>query len=270
MSTLHPTFSAAIDRTSNAMRDYSRTIQTDRWQGIDISKKSEAEMREVIGWDFRVPMALTDLAYYREQIKPSLPWADEHFDERVCGVPINPGETWKHWPYANSAKGFLDAKGRFEVNYMERYWAAGTFNDTPEEGVTSQLFGIRGRPYGDLSSVVGLLAKDPLTRQAYLPVYFPEDTGAGGRVPCSLGYHWIMRGGYFHVHYPIRSCDFHRHFRDDIYLTVRLTLWLMQKLEAIDPRTWSKMKPGYFSMWVGSLHMFVNDYRKLFGTKEPT
>lgn len=265
MSTLHPTFRAAIDRTRSAMKDYSRPIHTERWQGIDIQKRPEAEMREVVGWDFRVPMSETSIEYYQEQIEPNLPWADDHFLERVCGYPMNPGESWKTWPFANSAKNFLDQKGRFEINYMERFWASGIFEDTPEEGVSSGLHGIRGRPYGGLKEIIELLTREPLTRQAYLPIYFPEDTGTGGRVPCSLGYHWMMRAGFLHVHYPIRSCDFHRHFRDDIYLCIRLTLWLLEQLMRRNPQTWSRVKPGYFSMWIGSLHVFINDYAKLFG-----
>lgn len=270
MSTLHANFEIAIDRTSNAMRDYSRPVQTERWQGIDISKRPEAQMREVIGWDFRVPMTETDVHFYQHQIKPNLPWADDHFNERICGYPMNPGEQWKNWPFAHSAANFLDRKGRFEVNYMERFWCGANkvFEDTPEEGLTSSLTGIRGRPYGDLATLIELLTNEPLTRQAYLPIYFPEDTGAGGRVPCSLGYHWLMRSGYLHVHYPIRSCDFFRHFRDDIYLCVRLTLWLLDRLKERNPKAWSIVRPGYFSMWIGSLHMFINDYNKLFVPNE--
>lgn len=265
MSTLYPTFSAAIERTAQAMRDYSRPIHTDRWQGLDISNRPEALMREVLNWDFRVLLGNHTLAEYQEEIKPNLPWADEHFEERVCGYPMNPGNSWETWPWAVSAGKFRDEMGRFEINYMERFWASGKFDDTPSPGTqTSRLSGIRGRPYGDLGSVVDLLAKEPLTRQAYLPIFFPEDTGAGGRVPCSLGYHWIMRNGYLHVYYPIRSCDFYRHFRDDVYLAVRLTLWLLDELRGRDPM-WHKVVPGQYTMWIGSLHMFINDYTKLFG-----
>jgi hypothetical protein len=267
MSALHPTFAAAIDKTHQAMRDYSKPLRSDRWQGVDISKRPEAEMREVLSWDFRVPMPGTDLDVYREQICPNLPWADEHFDERVCGKPVNPGETWKTWPWAQSAEKFRDAKGRFEVNYMERFWCGADqiFEDTPEPGVASGLFGIRGRPYGDLGSIVELFLHDPTTRQGWLPIYHPEDTGAGGRVPCTLGYHWIRRSGFFHMHYPIRSCDFYRHFRDDVYLAVRLAIWLLERLRAKDHKNWGEVRLGYFSMWIGSLHVFINDYHKLFG-----
>lgn len=265
MSKLHPSFEEAIDRTQQAMQHYASRVHTARWQGINIAKRPEAEMREVINWDFRVAMPTEDVAYYREQIKPNLPFADVHFDERVCGRNINPGEAWKIWPWSQSANGFTDKSGRFEVNYMERFWAAQPFDDTPTAGQTTTLTGIRGRRYGDLGSIIDLLAEDPLTRQAYLPIYFPEDTGAGGRTPCTLGYHWLMRGGFLHVYYPIRSCDFYRHFRDDIYLAVRLTLWLLDQLRTRHAETWSRVRPGFYNMWIGSLHMFINDYRRMFG-----
>jgi hypothetical protein len=269
MSSYHPSFAAMLDKTDIIMRDLSHEVHTETWQGIDIKKKPEAKMRECVGYYFRVPMTVCNspsaLAELSEQLRPNLPWADQHFEERVCGKPINPGETWKRWPWANSASEFRDKKGRFEISYMERYWCGGAFEDTPAEGdLLSRLTGIRGRPYGDLEDIIELLIKEPYTRQAYLPVFFPEDTGSGGRVPCSLGYHWMMRSNYLHVHYPIRSCDYYRHFRDDVYLTVRLTMWLRDQLIRRAPEVWSQVQLGMFSMWIGSLHVFVNDYRLLF------
>ena len=265
MAALHPNFEAAIARVDASMQHQSRRIHTDRWQGIDISSRPEAEMIEILNWDFRVPMYGEKLDRYQQEIQPNLPWADDHFEERIGGKPVNPGETWMSWPWAQTAASFQDGKGRFEINYMERYWAGEWFEDTPKEGQTNLLTGIRGRPYGDLTSIIDLLARDPLTRQAYLPIFFPEDTGGGGRAPCSLGYHWLMRGGFLHVFYPIRSCDYYRHFRDDIYLTVRLTIWLLDQLRKERPKPWKEVRLGYFAMWIGSLHLFVNDYIKLYG-----
>ena len=269
MPAYFPDFQSAIDKALVTMRDSSHQIHTNKWQGIDIAQRPEAKMHELINWSFRTPMPGYDTDIYRVAIKPNLPWADEHFEERVCGYPMNPGESWKRWPHANSAVNFLDENGRFEVNYMERFWCAEPFEDTPIPNATSKLTGIRGRPYGDLGSILNLLEGDPYTRQAVLPIYFPEDTGAGGRVPCSLLYHWMMRNNQMHVFYPIRSCDLYRHFRDDIYLTCRLTLWLIEQLRKRNPDSgWKYVAPGYFTMHIGSLHLFVNDYVKLF--KSPT
>lgn len=262
----HQNLENAIFDTECYLRDYSNLVHPERWQGIDVSSRPEAKMYELLDWYLRAPILVEDLSLLRQWIKPNIPWADNHFEERVCGYPMNPGTEWANWPWARSAAGFRDARGRFEVNYMERFWASGAFDDTPAEGETSLLTGIRGRPYGDLNNIIELLLREPLTRQAYLPIYFPEDTGAGGRVPCSLGYWWCMRNGRLNIHYPIRSCDFYRHFRDDIYLAVRLTLWLLDQLRQRDP-SWKNVQPGIYSMWIGSLHLFVNDYAHLFRGK---
>jgi hypothetical protein len=129
-------------------------------------------------------------------------------------------------------------------------------------------------PYGDLDDVVSLLAREPYTRQSYLPVWFPEDTGAvpGERVPCTLGYHFILRRGQLHCFYPMRSCDLLRHFRNDVYMAVRLTQWILEELVKVQgydeahepvggpkPFDWSSVTPGLLTMHMVSLHVFEPD-----------
>lgn len=390
---IYPSFNLAISALTDRMRGLSKAVRTERWQSIDISKRPEAEMRELLNQYFQVPMESEELDFYRSAIGPNTPWADRHFElERVSGEPINPGTTWKEWPWGHSADkfrtmrihrpipshdwaylaGLIDGDGsvghggargldssfrikitqvagdylrsifeRFEVgnfgeghrhnplsdniqyiwritkreevrwvlenclpylklkrpnaedvlrrlpefdrryeslesalefvpfshSYAERYFpkfagmTRGGLNLTPELTPNS---GIRFQ-YGDLLDVINLLVREPMTRQAYLPVFFPEDTGVvhGERVPCSLGYHFIQRSGFFHVFYPIRSCDFVRHFRDDVYLTVRLLLWILERCRQKNPAVWNQVHPGMYSMWIGSLHCFVNDHRGL-------
>lgn len=255
-------FKAAIAQLDRNMRVLSMPIHTKSWQSIDISKRPEAQMRELTNVFFKAQMPVEDLEYYKDAIQPNIPWADRHFIlERVSGQPINPGVTWKEWPYGNSASNFLEPGGVFSHSYAERYWpkhAGELRGDHDMEGIRYN--------YGDLGDVIKLLAKDPFTRQAYLPVWFPEDTGVvhGKRVPCTLGYHFLMRRNQLDVFYPIRSCDWYRHGRDDMYLTVRLVLWLLQQLRRAAPDIWELVRPGTFSMWIGSLHLFINDYNKLY------
>jgi hypothetical protein len=234
-------------------------------------------MREVLNVSFQVSTSwIENLTKYRGDIKPNLPWADDHFLERVSGQPLNPGEQWKNWPYALSADKFrTEGGGKFSHTYMERYWPkdAESHWDRP----VGPRMGIR-YPYGDLNDVVSHLLGDTSTRQAYLPVWFPEDTGVvhGERVPCTLGYHFIQRNGYFHATYYIRSCDFVRHFRDDLYLTVRLWLWVLDQLREreaeVAKRTgdahqfWHQIRLGMFTFHCVSLHCFVHDWNKLYGT----
>lgn len=276
----YPTMASALTAVRRVMENSSKVVHSKHWQGVDISAKPEAAMHESCFVSFEVALG-GDLDYYRHVLRPNLPWADDHFAERVCGSPINPGKEWANWPYAHSANGFRDDNGQFNHTYMERYWAgqaglvksptfdADQFLDRitrmDEYGPRSTNRGIRYR-YGDLDDLVGLLLGDPLTRQAYLPIFFPEDTGLANpdRKPCTLGYLFMMRDDQLHITYYIRSCDYMRHFRDDIYLTIRLLYWVIEKLQARDER-WNNVTPGLFRMDIGSLHLFRNDYAKLFG-----
>ena len=251
-------------------------VEATKWQ----STNAPQAMVELFNMSFTLPLDTEDLDTYREAIKPNLPWADRHFEEeRVSGEPINPGETWKIWPFARSAAAHLregENIEQYDHSYAERYWPkyAGLTSDghlpggKPEEGDfsgTGPCAGIRFE-IGDLDDVVQVLADDPLTRQGYLPIYYPEDVAAARdskRVPCTLGYHFIQRFGQFHLVYPMRSCDYIRHWRDDVYLTIRLQLWVLDRLREIDPETWGSVTPGTFRMHMTSLHMFTSDRENL-------
>ena len=56
--------------------------------------------------------------------------------------------------------------------------------------------------------------------------------------------------------YYIRSCDYIRHFRDDIYMACRKLMWVLDILKKRDPVRWNNVKPGYFAMHITSLHCF--------------
>jgi len=268
-------FGLAIDRAVNSLAAIGQSVHTESWQGVDISSKPEMRTWELLNYTLKAQVYTEDLSVLGGDIKPNLPWADNHFQERVCGYPLNPGTEWENWPYGKSAAKFLDESGMFNHSYAERYWPkfAGTLGPTQNPIECAEILensfhpGHRGirESYGDLNDVVSLLLREPHTRQAYLPIFFPEDTGGagGGRVPCSLGYHFIRRRNYLHVTYWLRSCDLVRHFRDDIYLTVRLLLWVLDELRKRDPNGWSLVNPGFFTMHTTSLHCFENDYRLL-------
>jgi len=248
-------------------------VEGTKWQ----STKAPQPMAELLNVSFTLQLGgAIDLVPYQEAIKPNLPWADRHFiEERVSGEPINPGKTWKIWPYARSAAAHLregENIPQYDHSYAERYWPkmAGLTPDGRLAGLDGAEYndndlGIRF-PTGDLDDLVRVLIDDPLTRQAYLPIWFPEDIAAakaGKRVPCTLGYHFICRDEMLHVIYPMRSCDFIRHFRDDVYLTIRLLLWVLAELKFRSPEEWIDVNPGTFRMHITSLHMFESDQKNL-------
>lgn len=248
-------------------------VQQRRWQGIEVAHDPSAQILERHNVTLEVPLrGVESLRWYRSDIAPNLPWADDHFDERVCGLPLNPGKTWEYWPWGKNAEKFLDEWGMFNHNYMERYWPkfasyapSTTKSDMVIDGLIPHPTGIRGSTYGDLDDVINLLARDPHTRQAYLPIFFPEDTGVGdgGRKPCTLGYHFYRIGDVMHIYYPMRSCDFAKHWQDDCYLTVRLLLWVLMRLRELETPTWQDVKPGTFTMHMVSCHLFINDFHSL-------
>lgn len=247
-------------------------VKTERWQGVQANQDTRELMNVEVEVDLR---GNEDLDHWREQIKPNLPWADDHFLERIGGEPLNPGEEWKRWPWGQSANKFRTETGkRFNHSYMERFWPK--FARRSADGklfpsdVATDLrkypavdlrpkFGI-GYHYGDLQDLVEMLAKEPHTRQAWIPLFHPEDTGVsdGGRKMCSLGYQVLVRDGRANLFYPLRSCDLIRHWADDAYLAVRLLLWIISECRQRSA-AWRQIKPGSFHMHMTSLHVFETD-----------
>lgn len=259
---IYGNFIKAIDYVEHRLLDTSYPIKTEKWQGME----NPPEMRETLNVSIQVVMP-DNINKLVEDVKPNVKWANEHFEERVGCIPINPGKSYLNWPYAAKSKESLNKEIKFNHNYMERIWPKyagqpGMMNpdkyyDKPHKGIRYE--------YGDLLDLVNHLKQAPYTRQAYLPIWFPEDTGVihGGRVPCTLGYHFIRRGNFLHIVYFIRSCDYIRHFRDDVYLAVRKVMWVIGQLINLDKENWIDVKPGTFTMHITSLHCFVSDYEIL-------
>jgi hypothetical protein len=199
-----------------------------------------------------MPHTIEDLV---TEIRPNLPWADEHFDERVGGQPLNPPPSHVRWPFAQKNNAQFGGHDKFSHTYPERIWPKYALDEP-----NSVLSGIRYE-YGDFGDVLDLMEREPFTRQAFLPIWFPEDTGTvhGERVPCTLGYQFIRRGNHMHMTYYIRSCDYIRHFRDDVYMACRKLMWLLDNLKQRDPKRWSDVTPGYFVMHITSLHCFNSE-----------
>lgn len=245
-------FNDVIRWTAQQMYDYSYEVHTEKWQGKEIKHDPKYTMIETLNLSFSCQMS-PDIKEIGEQIKPNFAWADEHFEERVSGLPLNPPPSHVRWPYAQKNNAEFGGLEKFSHTYPERIWPKFA-SDIPN----SKMSGIRYE-YGDFNDVVELMSREPFTRQAFLPIWFPEDTGSvtGERVPCTIGYHFIRRGDWVHVVYYIRSCDFFRHFRDDIYLCAKKVFWLIEKLREKDPENWNNVKPGMLTMHITSLHAWA-------------
>jgi thymidylate synthase len=212
-------------------------VDVGEWQAQRMGSPQETTI-EVGDVSFETPLPAFDVELWQTLTQANLPWAEEHFQERVSGEPLNPPPSHIRWPFAQADNKEHRLDDKFSHTYPERMWAS-----------WFQLKGIRFH-YGDLAHVVGLLDTRPSTRQAFLPIWFPEDLGAaskGERVPCTLGYHFLIRNGHLKIVYYMRSCDFFRHFNDDVYMAGRLAQWVAEQVQ---------VTPAKLVMHISSLHIF--------------
>lgn len=241
-------------------------VHVGEWQSTDVSASPVHATYELTDMVFMIDVPASDVDLATTLGKDlNLVWAEEHFQERVSGVPLNPPPSHERWPWARHNGNHQNGEQKaFSHSYPERFWPKfGNEGQTRPNG--RQVFvphnGIRYE-FGDLADVLDLLVRSPLTRQAYLPVWFPEDTGTvhGMRVPCTLGYHFMIRDGVMSMRYYMRSCDLVRHFTDDVYLAGRLLQWMV---DAFNHETNGSVKAGRMTMYIASLHAFVGDKFKL-------
>lgn len=250
MEKIYPNFTTAINAVQRTLLSSGRVYTQNKWQALNVKGTHKEKMYEALHVFFHV--AIPPENTWVEDIKPNLPWADLHLEERVGGVPLNPPPSHTIWPFAQRGNQEFGGNTQFSHTYPERIWPVWAGNKaTPNQGIRYE--------FGDLGDLIKVLLEDPQTRQAFLPIWFPEDLSAilqQQRVPCTIGYHFIQRNGVLHVTYWIRSCDFFRHFRDDIYLAVKLAAYILAKLKAEDPLTWGEVKLGLYTMHIVNLHIF--------------
>jgi hypothetical protein len=255
-------------------------FHTGEWHNQNTSKSPMHATYEEL--DVRIDVSVPNTTPETQWLfDPNLPWADEHFAERVGGVPVNPAPSHERWPFAVAGNAMhVDRKNKFSHTYPERMWPkfagspdgkGGDLKSNPNRGIWFE--------YGDLNDLVNLLVNRRYTRQAYLPIWFPEDTGntSNVRVPCSMGYHFMIRGNQLDCWYTMRSCDLVRHLQDDLYMAARLMHWV---IDEIDERVmmavmkanpiardlaspYPALRPGVLHTTISSLHAFRGDTVKL-------
>lgn len=209
------------------------SIQTASWQGT----KEPPTFLEILHADLVAKMS-DDPKDASKICQATQPWADTHFEERVGGQPLNPPPSHVMW--LKDTDNYLSGQA-FSHSYPERMWAP-------------KVPGIRFQT-GNLGDAVELLKKDRTTRQCYVPMWFPEDIIAanqGERVPCSFGWHFLVRNNELHCSYHMRACDVVRHLHNDLYFANRLCLWLNKQADL-------HCEMGYLHFSSTSLHCFLDD-----------
>lgn len=233
---------SALYKVRRYVLSQGKEVETGTWQ----DQKSPFKFLEVMNISVIAPMAKGEDSASK-QCKATQPWALAHFKERVSGIPSNPPPSHTEWAKTTGEHFSAIDPGKFSHSYPERMWPKGKIPP----------MGIRYAP-GDLQDAANLLAKDPSTRQCYVPMVYPEDITAanmGERVPCSLGWHFMVRNKKLSCFYPMRSCDVVRHMHNDWYFANMLTLWMHSAAGLGD----LGIKLGNLHFVATSLHCFTND-----------
>lgn len=253
----------AIAGSRQLVYDHGVEVDAGHWQGQKTEGHPSLVTKELLNHEFVCPMPQT-VPEMVDQINPNLPWADMHFAERVSMMPQNPDPSYTEWPWwrgQESSKQAGDGE-QFTHTYSERFWPKYANYEMDIAVGPNARTGIRYR-YGDMNDLVGLLIREPYTRQAYMPIFFPEDTGAhhGGRIPCTLGYHFMLRQDRLLLWYHLRSCDYVRHFRDDVYLAIRLARFILDELQLVTSADspWQSAQMGMFHFCSYSFHYHKGD-----------
>ena len=114
---------------------------------------------------------------------------------------VNPGHAWEEYP--------------------ERWW-----HSLNKDMKMDYSYNTRMNWYYQFDRVVGELNRDPNTRQAYISIYYPDDTtkiGGDTRIPCIVGYQFdVDEDKSLNMTVNMRSCDLENCLRNDIYLAAVL------------------------------------------------
>ena len=201
------------------------------YQSKDVAGQEGFETLELMNYGFTVTRP-----DWRDLEDVHQAWFDQEWEDRLTG-DLNPGIAWRRRP-------------ELWRPLLENY-----VNDHHPGGF-SYTYSIR-MGGSKIQKIIDEIKKHPYSRQLYLPVWWQYDLDKLGvhRVPCSLGYWFVNRGGELHMTYMMRSCDFVNHWPNDVGLAARL-------LELVAGH--SDLGVGQFTQFVGSLHIYRKDVEGVF------
>jgi thymidylate synthase len=198
---------------------YGDLVEYGRANSRDIGKAC----REIIGLSFQ----LFDWYDRDEMLKEnglSKEFCEADFADRMNLTPVNPGTAIKY-DISGVLRPYLNEHGYLSYTYSERI-------------------------YYQISPIIYLLRSYPNTRQAFMSVWDPnEDIDALeiDRVPCSIGYHFLIRNDKLIMIYIMRSLEISRCLGNDLYTASKMLEYVAEQVG---------VAPGYIQFNIGSAHIF--------------
>ena len=227
-------FPEAQNEIKRDLAELGISVQPETMQDIHVADNPDFETRELQNYSYTVLRPdFDEIEGVHEE------WVKMEWEDRLAGE-LNPGRAWKTrkevWEqFLERDRGARQHKvpRLFSYTYSQRMGGA------------------------HIESVVEELKRHPHSRQLWLPVWWPTDESRRGvrRVPCSLGYWFVQRGGELHQTYMMRSCDFFTHYPNDVALASILLHYAAKR---------AKLKVGTFTHFIGSLHVYAKDVADVF------
>ncbi|MEK6884868.1 MAG: thymidylate synthase [Nanoarchaeota archaeon] len=198
-------------------------------QDKDIKDDPDYYTLELRGYSYAI-LDIKDKDYLLEAFNKDKKWAEEEFAERISKLRLNPGEAWKL--RSDIWNEFLH-DDKLAYTYSERI--------------------------GDqVDKLINEFKKNPSTRQAYLSIWNPDldiDKIGKERVPCTLGYHFMIRNDKMECRYMIRSNDLFTHWANDVWLAITLQEYIA---------SFVGVQVGRFEQYICSLHSYLKDLKNVF------
>lgn len=212
-----------IEYVSRSVQDKKGQFKTKELMNYAYKLQSADDWEDTLGNN----QTLEQLAWMRQELEDRL-----LEDYRSFGsTQWNPGRAW-------------------ELNY--EFW-----EPFIHDGKFSYTYAERWRP--QIPKVIQILRERPDSRHGIIEMWNStidlKNVGGRKRVPCSMSYQFLLREGKLHANYIMRSCDFHKFFLMDVYMTWRLGEYIAEALN---------VKMGSLTHFIGSLHAFEEDMTDVF------
>tara|TARA_A100001037_G_scaffold306306_1_gene350590 strand:- start:2596 stop:3309 length:714 start_codon:yes stop_codon:yes gene_type:complete len=232
------TLEEAKNEISRDLKELAVVYQSNSVQDKDVSKDPDYLTHELINYSYSISSKTIMNDTWQWGLKNlDGDYLKEELHERLT-TGANPGNAYKndeeYWSQ------FLHDSGEFAYSYPERL-------------------------EGNVEAITRHLIKNPESRQLWVPIWWNHEDHVnrdeGHRVPCSLGYHFMMRNYKLHMHYVMRSCDFYKHWAKDVILAIAYGDAIIQ---ALKNSVKEPVELGSFSHTIFSLHGFAKDMKGIF------
>jgi thymidylate synthase len=214
----------AASELKREVSEMGTEVHLQTMQDKDIEGNPDYFTKELLGYSYMIvdPRDKDEMLNAFDKLEGKT-WAEKEFAERISQKNLNPGEAWKE-----------------RQDVWEEFMHDGKFSYTYSERIGDQV-----------QKVIDELKKHPSSRQGIISVWDRQidiDRLGKERVPCSMFYQVINRGGKLHMIYTTRSNDVYEHWPYDVWLAIKLQEYISEK---------TNIKPGRFYQFITSFHTYA-------------